>query len=206
MIDNKTFYNKKHLCFFAFLLWIPIVFEVNAQTIISFDPSKMQNPNRLCNVLANIGLGSTEGWGASQSTPGGYVCRPLGKSVDIGKVSGGQLPTILNVYVYGGGASKLDRFTLKLNVFNKSTADTGKIALINAANIAATEMGIRLPPDVERLVLNQPTKFLQTVPSGPAHTLFRQQVGTMVVHLEVDQSKITSILIHFRNPMASDLW
>lgn len=185
------------------LLATLLAFEAAAQSTAAFDPNALSNPNRLCNALSGVGLSASEGWGASRSTPGGYVCRPLGTSVEVG---GGQNPTMLNAYVYGGGARKLDRFTLKLNIFNRSTADAGKLALLNAAKAVAVEMGIRLPAEVERYVRVQPATILQAAPSGSPRTLFRQQVGTIIVHVETSQSRVTSLLIHFRNPTESDLW
>jgi len=59
---------------------------------------------------------------------------------------------------------------------------------------------------VERLVRAQPVRMLQAAPADRPRTLFRQQIGAMVVHLEADQSKVTSLLIHFRNPAESGLW
>lgn len=177
-----------------------------SMTVARFDPSAMRDPGAVCGAPASAGIPVGRAWRASSSTPGGYVCAPLGAALEIGPAGPNGMPTNIGYFVYGSGERKLDRATLKLNINNPGTADEGKIRLIEAARAVVAAMEMPLPANFAEVVRAQRSSMLRDAPRTSPRVLLTKQENKLVFEVAVEQTRLTSILVHVRNTEASSLW
>jgi hypothetical protein len=120
------------------------------------------------------------------------------------------MPSNLSFFGYGSGPRKLDRVTLKLNLNNPATADEGKRRLMRAVSALAAEMGMEIPAGFQNAINAERGRLLREPPPSSSRdarrTLMESAQGRMVLQLQVEQSRLTAIVVHFRNQEASNLW
>jgi hypothetical protein len=120
------------------------------------------------------------------------------------------MPSNLSFFGYGSGPNKLDRVTLKLNLNNLATADEGKRRLMRAVSALAAEMAMEVPASFQAAVNAHRGRMLREPPAASSpdarRTIMESAQGRMVLQLLVEQSRLSAIVVHFRNRDASDLW
>ncbi len=67
-------------------------------------------------------------------------------------------------------------------------------------------MNILLPGNFADIIRKQRTTMLRVPPSEPDRILLASRQYRMIVEIAVEQTRLTSILVHFKNVDASTLW
>jgi len=109
-------------------------------------------------------------------------------------------------FIFGGGPQQLDRIVLKLNLFNQSVTPDGKDRLVRASELVARHFGVDIPANLIEIIRRQQPRTLTQPPAGPRRVLASATQGDFVIEIGVEQSRITTLVVVFRNQRETGIW
>ena len=147
-------------------------------------------------------------WRQSHSVDGGWCCASLGNAIEFGAPGSSliPLPSNLSLFVYGSGSEKLDRVVIKLNINNGETADQGKRRLWKTAAALLKSLDADASEELDAAIRNAPVRFLDGDVDIENKRLWQSEIPDATASLQLEQSRLTALVITNRAADASSLW
>lgn len=116
-------------------------------------------PQRLCSALSSVGL-STQGWRASKSIPGEWICQtPL---ISFGSSGSNGMENNIAFYVNGTSAAGANDIRIKININNPAERKDAFLRLEESTRSLFSVLSEKIPPDLVKAILQQKPTSITT--------------------------------------------